>query len=237
MHASLAILLAFAVTASPAQTGMQVRTQTVSVADMQREVETAVVARLRDMRSQARVVAIEGLREQVLPAGRVRLEIGSIAGRWPRARAGVPVRVLIDGRSVRTLTAWVSLSDMRSVPTYAEAASARSPGDRVRLVPGDVDMTCCADAQVVDADALSGLRMRRAVRAGEPALQSDFEPMPDVAERQNVGIEVVRGTVRVTTTGIALGDARIGQIVSVRPEASTEVVKARVIDKHKVILE
>lgn len=233
MHASLAIALAFAVTASPAPA----QSQTVSVADLQREVETAVVARLRDMRSQARVVAIEGLREQVLPAGRVRLEVGSIAGRWPRARAGVPVRVLIDGRSVRTLTAWVSLSDVRSVPTYAEAASARSPADGVRLVPGDVDMTCCADAQVVDADALSGLRIRRAVRAGEPALQSDFEPMPDVAERQNVGIEVVRGTVRVTTTGIALGDARIGQIVSVRPDASNEAVKARVVAKQRVILE
>lgn len=235
MHASLAIVLAFVAAASP--TSMQVQTQTVSVADLQREVETAVIARLRDMRSPARVVAIEGLRDQTLPAGRVNLEVGSIAGRWPRARAGVPVRVLIDGRNVRTLTAWVSLSDVRSVPTYAENTSARSPAETLRLVPGDVDMTCCGDAQVVDTDALSGLRVRRAVRAGEPALQSDFEPMPDVAERQIVGIEVVRGTVRVTTTGTALGDARIGQIVSVRPDVSTEAVKARVIDKQRVILE
>lgn len=231
MHATFAIVLALSATA-PA-----VRTQAVSVADLQRAVETAVIARLRDARSPARVVVVEGLRDQTLPDGHVRLDVGTIAGRWPRARAGVPVRMLVDGRVVRTLTAWVVLSDVRSVPTFADAASAKSPAETLRLVPGDVDMTCCGDAAVVDADALSGLRVRRAVRAGEPALQSDFEPMPDVVERQSVGIEVVRGTVRVTTTGTALGDARIGQIVSVRPDASSEAVRARVIAKQKVILE
>lgn len=231
MLAPFAFVIALSAAAPAAQT------QTMPVADLQREVETAMVARLRDARSPARVVAIEGLRDQTLPAGRVRLDVGSIAGRWPRARAGVPVRVLVDGRAVRTLTAWVALSDVRSVPTYAEAVSAKSPAETLRLVPGDVDMTCCGDATVVDAGALSGLRVRRAVRPGEPALLSDFEPMPDVAERQSVGIEVTRGTVRITTTGTALGDGRIGQIVSVRPDASSEVVRARVIAKQKVILE
>lgn len=230
MHVPFALVIALS--AAP---GAQM--QTVSVADLQREVEAVVVSRLSAARSSARVVAIEGLREQTLPAGRVKFDVGVIAGRWPRARAGVPVRVLVDGRAVRTLTAWVALSDVRSVPTYADAASAKSPTESMRLVPGDVDMTCCGDSAVIDPGALSGLRVRRAVRAGEPALQSDFEPMPDVAERQSVGIEVVRGTVRVTTTGTALGDARIGQIVSVRPDASSEAVKARVIAKQRVILE
>jgi flagellar basal body P-ring formation protein FlgA len=231
MHASLVIVLAFAMSTPSAQT------QTVSVSDLQREVETAMVARLRDLRSPARVVAIEGLRDQTLPVGRVRLDVGMIAGRWPRSRAGVPIRVMVDGRAVRILTAWVALSDVRSVPTYAEAASTKSAAETLRLVPGDVDMTCCGDAQVVDVEALSGMRVRRAVRAGEPALRSDFEPMPDVAERQKVGIEVVRGSVRLTTTGVALGDARIGQTVSVRPDASSEAVRARVIAKQQVILE
>ena len=61
------------------------------------EVITDVVAqRLYDVGSQARIVAIDGLRDQVLPAGRVDLSVGAIAGRWPRARAGIPVRIAVD---------------------------------------------------------------------------------------------------------------------------------------------
>lgn len=98
-------------------------------------------------------------------------------------------------------------------------------------------MTCCDGMVVEDVAMLSDFRMRRSVRAGEPVLLSDFEPMPDVAERQAVGIEVQRGAVRLTTVGIALADARIGEIVSVRPDASAQVVRARVIAKQKVILD
>ncbi len=205
--------------------------------DIRRDVEAAVSQRLREANSTARVLGIRGVRDQSLPLGRVTLEVGAIAGRWPRARAGVPVRLIVDGRTVRTLTAWIELSDMRNVLTYADPASAKAPADALRLVAGDVDMTCCDGAPASTADALAGMRVRRAVRAGEPVLLSDFEPMPDVAERQPVGIEVVRGSVRLTTVGTALVDGRIGQIIAVRPEASEHTVKARVTAKQTVTLD
>ena len=212
-------------------------TLTLPATDIQRDVEAAVTQRLREANSTARVLGVSGVRDQSLPAGRVTLEVGAIAGRWPRARAGVPVRLAIDGRTVRTVTAWVELGDLRNVLTYASPASAKAPADSLRLAAGDVDMLCCEGAAVPSVDTLAGMRVRRAVRAGEPVLLSDFEPMPDVVERQQIGIEVVRGPVRLSTVGTALADGRIGQVIAVRPDASEHTVKARVTAKHTVTLD
>lgn len=211
--------------------------QVVSADDLRREVETVITQRLHDVENTARIHGVNGLRDQLLPAGVLKLDVGTIAGRWPRARAGVPVKLMVDGRVVRVLTAWIELTDMRSVLTYAETATAKSQVESLHLVAGAVDMTCCAGASAPDAASLEGQRVRRAVRAGEPVMLSDFEPMPDVAERQQVAIEVVRGPVRLTTIGTALADGRIGQIIAVRPDASEQVVWARVSAKKKVILD
>lgn len=209
-------------------------TATLSAERQRDAVAAAIAGRLRTTQSTARIVAIDGLRDQSLPAGRATIEVGAIAGRWPRARAGVPVRLSVDGRTVRTLTAWVLLDDMRRVLTYAATNAARTPATALRLAPGEVDMTCCASPAVQDTAEIAALRLRRAVRAGEPVLASDFEPMPAVAARAQVEIEVEQGAVRLRTQGIALADGSLGASVPVRPEGAQSVVTARVIATGKV---
>lgn len=238
MHATLAIALTVAFAAPLEPVGDAVRM--VPAVEIRQVVDAELARRLREAGSEARIVAIDGVRDQTLPVGTLAMDVGTVAGRWPRARVGVPVRLRVDGRVVRTLTAWVALSDMRRVPTYAQAANAKSTVDAASVVVAEVDMTCC-DGDVVDtgvgATALAGKRLRRAVRAGQPVMAADFEPMPDVAARQQVTIEVVRGPVRLTTVGIALADAHIGQRVTVRPDAAEQTVVGRVTDKQKVILD
>lgn len=201
---------------------------------IRRDVSAVVARRLHDLGSEAQIVAIEGLRDQALPAGRAGLSIGEIAGRWPRARAGVPVRIEVDGRAVRTLTAWVTLRDTRTVLAYERSAAARTPGDALRLRTAEVDMTCCDGAPVADPADLAGQRLRRAARAGAPALVSDFEPVPAVEARAQVEIEVERGPVRLRTRGVALADGRVGDRVRVRPDATESTVVARVVANSKV---
>ena len=230
MPLPLALVLAAAVASATPQ-------QRVPAADIQRDVAATLAQRLREAGSTAEVRGVSGVSDQSLPAGAFSLEVGSVAGRWPRARAGVPVRLRVDGRAVRTLVAWVDVRDVRTVLTYADDASAHARGDALRLEPRDIDMTCCFGDVVRDASTLATLRVRRAVRAGEPAMVSDFEAMPDVAARQSVEIEVVRGTVRLTTVGTALADGRIGQIIAVRPDGAEQPVRARVSAKQKVTLD
>jgi flagella basal body P-ring formation protein FlgA len=212
-------------------------TQLLRAEDIRLDVERALVQRLRDAGSGARIVEVYGLRDQTLPVGEIAIEVGAVAGRWPRSRASVPVRLRVNDRSARVLSAWVQTTDPRRVMTYFHAATSKARVETLRLALGDVDMVCCEGAVVEDADDLRGLRLRRAVRVGQPALISDFEPVPEVVEGDAVTIEVVRGSVRVTTVGTALTDGIIGQTIVVRPNGSNRAVAARVTEKQKVMID
>lgn len=218
---------AAAVAAPPAQTVAAQR-----IADA---VSAAVAARLRDGHPQAQFELVSRVADQRVPAGEVELRVGESAGRWPRARMSLPVQLRVDGRTVRTLGVWVAVRDPRTVPTYAESYRAHTGGEQLRLVEATVDMTCCAgQALAAGAAPAQDTRLRRAVVAGQPALAGDFEARPDVAARERVTIEVVRGPVRLQSQGMALGDGRVGDTVPVRLDASQQTVRSRVVARQKV---
>lgn len=220
-----------------AVTGSTAPTQRIPAADIAHAVEQAVALRLKVEGSAAQVRVVGRIDDQALPPGHVRIEPGEIAGRWPRSRIGVPVRLWVDARPVRSMTVWVELRDDRSVLTFAEAYPKHQDTDGLRVVAKTVDMTCCAGETVASADELSALRTQRPVRAGQPLMRSDFEPVPDVLAQQRVGIEVAHGPVRVMTTGVALGDGRIGDRIAVRPDQSREAIASRVVAKQKVMVD
>lgn len=209
-------------------------TQQVSAAAIEQRARQALDGRLAETGSRAELRLLSSLQDQTLPAGRVVLEAGEIAGRLPRAQIAVPVRMEVDGRTIRTVTARFQLRDERSVLSYAGAYAARSPGDAVRLQTARVDMACCAGEPVADAQQLVGLRLKRGVRAGQPALAGDFETLPDVQAQRPVAIEVAFGPVRLTAPGTALADGRIGERVTVRAASSGEIVEAQVVARQKV---
>lgn len=174
--------------------------------------------------------------DQVVPAGDLAIEPGAIAGAWPRRRAGVPVRLLVDGHAVRTLTVWVEATDLRPVLTYASDYSPSRTGSDVRLETAVVDMTCCSGTVVTSVSQIEGLRSKRAVRAGEPVMLADFEPLPDIVRQQRVDIEVSNGPVRLIARGMALADGRIGERIAVRAEQSQAVLQGRIASKDKVVV-
>jgi flagellar basal body P-ring formation protein FlgA len=223
--------------AAAALTSVVGDTQTVTEGEIRRCVERAVLQRLQAVGSGARIDSIDGVRAQSLPPGEVRIDAGAIAGRWPRSRVGVPVRLSVDGRLVRVTTVWIGLRDERSVLTYVESIPGKHAASDVRLTLREVDMLCCEGEVLADQEALSELRTRRAVRAGQPAMRSDFEPMPDVLARSRIGIVVTHGAVRISSTGTALADARIGERVAIRPDRSDAPVVGRVTAKQQVMID
>ncbi len=199
-------------------------------------VQDAVRLHLRDAGSSARAVVSGRIADQLLPAGKAEVRVGEIQGRLPRPRIAVPVRLVVDGRPVRPMTVWLALSDVREVLTYADDAAARTKGADVVLTPARVDMACCSGAVVDAPSALAGLRTRRAVHAGAPALLDDFEPEPAVAAREAVAIDVHRGLVRVRTSGVALEDGNVGDRVLVRPDRGRDAITSRVVANREVVI-
>lgn len=213
------------------------RTQRVPAADIEQVVRSAMIQRLQAIGSAANVRVTGRVGDQWLPTGELTIEAGEVAGRLPRSRVGVSVNLKVGGRVVRSLTAWVEMQDPRTVMAYAANYVAHQPGVSVEWAPASVDMACCAGDVATSAEQLVGLRTVRTVRAGRPVMLADFEPQPDVQARQRVAIEVVIGSVRLQTNGVAMADGRIGDRLVVRPDYSRETVRSRVVSKQKVVVD
>ena len=144
-----------------ATTATAPHTQHVPGVRIARAVEQALGQQLASAHSTATVAVAERLGDQVLSQGALTIETGAVAGPWPRLRAGVPVRLMIDGRTVRTLTVWVEAHDARSVLTYGRDYAALQPGSEVQMNTAVVDMACCPGLPVSAASQVAQLRSKR----------------------------------------------------------------------------
>lgn len=223
-------LLAAAATAMPA-------VQTLPGDAIAAAVVQAVRAQVAPTSRTATVELADHVADQSLPAGRAEERVGAPAGPLPRARAGVPVWLWVDGRPVRPMTVWVAVHDPRTTAVYAEAYAATTPADRIRTDVRLVDWTCCAGATAVEPARLQDARLRRAVHTGEPLLESDFEPQPAVEARQAVRVDVARGAVHLSATGVALADAGIGDAVLVRLDGAHQALRGHVVAAHQVTID
>lgn len=224
--------LMLAVLGPPAAVGQRVEGATLA-----EQVREQVQARTLAEGSRARVDVIGRIADQSLPAGALSIEVGQIAGRWPRARAGVPVRLNVEGQTPRTTTVWIAATDERTVETYVEAYDANTPGMSMRTERAQVDMVCCAGEAIASIAELADRRLRHAVRAGTPVMRDDLVPMPMVVAQQQVAVAVERGSVRIVTPGVALQDGAVGERILVRAAQARQAVSARVVERGEVIVD
>jgi len=228
---TMALCLAFAILGvSPGAT------QRVDGEHVAARVQEELQARIAASGSSARVQVATPVADQSLPAGPLRIEVGEVAGRWPRSRAGVPVRLAVEGFAPRSMTVWVSASDPRTVLTYTSDYAAGEAGTSVHVAPALVDMVCCT-AAANDPSMLADRRLRRAVRAGAPVLADDLQALPAVAAQEPVAVAVERGSVRIVTAGVALQDGAVGERIAVRAQQSRHAVQARVVARGEVIVD
>ncbi len=201
-----------------------------------RVVET-VQARLQAQGSTA-IVSVLGRVADVAGVGvDPEVEVGTVAGRWPRARASVPVR-LTDSRGTRRLvTVWLAASDLREVLAYSNDYPAMVPGEKLQATPVRIDMACCEGPAITTLADVRGKRLRRAVHAGSPVLAEDLTAAPEVAAQQQVTLAVERGAVRIVVAGTALASGRLGERIQVRPQGSQRAVQARVSAPAEVVVD
>ena len=220
-------LLAAALAAHPA-------TQTVAVHDIDDRVGAMLMERLASVQSKAMVHLDDGLRAQSVPAGALEIEVGEPIGRFPRSHVAVPVRLRVDGRTVRTLTVWAELHEPRVALTYAHDYRRAQNAEGVSATAHMIDATCCAGPLVLSMDAVKGMRIRKDVHEGAPVQLADFEALPDVTSQQRVAVEVVNGSVALNVDGVAMRDGHVGDRVAVRLPMATQLVDAIVVGPNRV---
>jgi flagella basal body P-ring formation protein FlgA len=157
---------------------------------------------------------------------------------WLRPRVPVTVSAVTESGATATVTVWFAVSAPTPGAVYAADASRGTPASELQLRAGNIDLARThGERPMASPGASTAGRLRRAVRAGEPALASDLEAVPAVAARQRITLEAVAGPVRLLTAGTALSDGNVGQVIAVLPDHAAQPVKGRVVSPEAVRIE
>ena len=208
--------------------------QSVTGQEIAIEAQRALEQALSEEGSRATVSIETKLRDQSVPAGEVAILTTVPAGRFPRSRMSIPVRILVDGIPARSLWVNASFDEPRQVYVYARPYPTRQPGEGVEWMPQTINATCCAGPFIENARELKGLRLKRSVPVGSPMVRSDFEPIPPVRVGELVNIQVNNGSVQLNVKGRALADAQLGERVNVLAIGAARPVRALVEGPSKV---
>lgn len=168
-----------------------------------------------------------------LPSGAVEMRAQQPAGRWPRSRVAVPVQVQV-GQAQKTVTVWFAVKATRELTVYAVDAVQGTGFESLQTRQGDADVAQLQGHPVDATAAMKDRRLRRAMLAGLPVLEEDFEPVPDVDTRQQVTVLVRYGAIHVQTSGTALGKGGVGEMVAVLAAGADSPVQAKVTGKGVV---
>lgn len=169
----------------------------------------------------------------------VQIRVGQIEGRWPRSRVGVPVQTQSGEGPVRSHLVWFSVHRWQDVSVYTVDAHAGDSLGKLRMQLQRRDMAHFGDAAPLPPVLAEpgALRLKRSVRAGQPALRDDFETAPAVAGQKDVALTVIKGLVRLRTRALSQKDAAVGELVNVLPNGARQWVQARVTAPGEVNLE
>lgn len=182
--------------------------------------------------------AVGRVQELALPVdGDATVSVGEWKGPWLRPRVGVPVQVRAGDRLRTTVTVWFAVSASMAGAVYASDYPRGASAAAVAHRAGRIDLARTNGQGAIDTAALPGQRLRRAVRAGDPVLASDFEKAPMVSAQQSVRIDVAQGSVHLTVAGRALVDGDQGETISVLPAHASQPVRARIVSSQVVTLE
>ena len=84
---------------------------------------------------------------------------------------------------------------------------------------------CIRDRYATTSENLLGKQLRRALPAGAVVVPQAVKGVPLIRQGETVTLVMRQGGMEVRSSGIALGDAELGQRLRVRNESSKRVVE------------
>jgi len=148
----------------------------------------------------------------------------------PPLAGAVPLRIAIR-RAGRELERHEVTAQVEAAHLAVVAARALARGD----VLAEADLTLAPVENPMErrsaVDAIEGAvgkRMRRNVEAGQPVRSAWLEEVPLVKRGEPVRITLLRGNLRIESTGIARQDGRAGDVVRLENPTSHREILGRV---------
>ena len=140
------------------------------------------------------------------------------------------VRVLCNGNQPWSLYVPVRLQAWQSVVTAAVSLARGQRVSAADLSLSEVDVSSLRYGYFGHPDEVIGMQMKRTLDAGTP-LYPNILAAPEVIRRGDAVIINARGShMAVQAPGLALGDGRVGEQISVRNTSSERVIRAKVVE-------
>ncbi len=96
------------------------------------------------------------------------------------------------------------------------------------------DLSILTSGYETRPENLIGKRLRRALAAGIVISPQAVKTVPPIKEGETVTLVIRQGGMEITSSGVALSDAELGQRVRVRNETSKRVVEGTAAADHRV---
>jgi flagella basal body P-ring formation protein FlgA len=198
------------------------------------ELVAAVIAQARSVGDdEVEVRKVRGSGALLVPADEAppRL-LAEVLDRSPSGEIPYRVRVLQGENELARTLVVVQVSRYRRMTVAARAlrrGEALGAGDlRTERLPVTARL-----AEVTDASTLLGRSARQDIPEGMPLAAALFTVVPEVQSGQTVTISCVSERVRLSASGSAMADGRVGEVIQVR-RGDGKAVKARVISSGQV---
>lgn len=171
----------------------------------------------------------------------VRIRPGQVdlVARPSAARAGiqtVPVEILVDGQKDRTVSVSLRVRVFQPVVVLNTAVARGQMLTPADLTIDEREVSAFAGDLITDPVFAEGLKTRRPMAAGSFLRSADLDVIPLVRRNAPVVVSTTAGRVTIRSTGQALEDGTMGQMVKVRPAGSTETISGKVVGEGRVEL-
>jgi flagellar basal body P-ring formation protein FlgA len=212
------------------------KTRTIKASDLERQVRRAIRKAMPHADSDVAKLVIPRLSDVNMPVGTT-VQVDFAPGEDFRGAVTANLRFEAHGEVVRTrrvsarLDAFARAWGVRKVARRGRVLSA---GD---LVPLRLPESKVPNDAIQDPGDVEGARVRRPIKPGE-AIRAAYVKVPPLIRRgDRVRMIAVRGSIRITAMGEALGAAARGQNVRVRNLDSKRVVSGRVTAPNTIEME
>lgn len=196
------------------------------------EVEQAVGMRLEIALEEAGrglfVAALSSPAELKLPDGPLSWVVEADVGGWEPGRHTAPVLVRVGEAVAARLQIVVTLKQRIRTPVLQRDFKRGELIKREDLELREVELSAPLAERVSDPEGVAGKVVTRNVQAGQPLLERWLELPLAVDRGDRVRVTLIRGGLRIETTGVAMQRGHVGESISIRNTQSKSLFEAQI---------
>ena len=203
--------------------------QSISRSEVEQVLDVSLRAAFEEIGTGLQIVALRHRTDLEVPDGVVSWQLGSDLANLDPGHHTLSVAVLVDGASVDRTRVMVTLKQSLQTPMLSRSIKRGEMVAEADVQMQDVVLTRPLPGRIEELNRVVGMVAKRGLREGRPLVDRWFEQPLAVDRGDRVRIHLVRGGLKIETSGVALLRGRVGDLIPIRNPQSRAQYEARII--------